>query len=162
VAREAASLELLDYALSSIVQTVRQGRRVFDNIKKAMAYILAIHVPIAGMSLIPVLLGWPLVLLPVHIVFLELIDHRPSLLSGLWTGAEEADVIDRKPRDPKEPLFSRHSVALSFLQGFVILETVLAVYAFSEYLSQREAEAKALTFTTLILANLGMILTNRS
>ena len=73
VAREAASLVLLDDAFSSIVQAVRQGRRVFDNIKKAMAYILAIHVPIAGMSLIPVLLQWPLVLLPVHVVFLELI-----------------------------------------------------------------------------------------
>ena len=73
VAREAASLVLLDDDFTSIVQAVRMGRRIFDNLKKAMAYIFAIHVPIAGMSLIPVLFGWPLVLLPVHIVFLELI-----------------------------------------------------------------------------------------
>ena len=128
VAREAASLVLLDDAFSSIVQAVRQGRRVFDNIKKAMAYILAIHVPIAGMSLIPVLLGWPLVLLPVHIVFLELIID-PACSVAFEAEAEEADVMERRPRDPKKPLFSRHSIVLSFLQGFIVLVIVLAVYA---------------------------------
>lgn len=161
VAREAASLVLLDDAFSSIVMAVRQGRRVFDNIKKAMAYILAIHVPIAGMSLIPVLLGWPLVLLPVHIVFLELIID-PACSVVFEAEPEEADVMARRPRDPKKPLFSRESVALSFLQGFMVLGAVLAVYAFSAYLGQGEAEARTLTFTTLILANLGLILTNRS
>ena len=161
VAREAASLVLLDDAFSSIVQAVRQGHRVFDNIKKAMAYILAIHVPIAGMSLIPVLMGWPLILLPVHIVFLELIID-PACSVAFEAEAEEADVMDRKPRDPKEPLFSRQSIILSFLQGFVVLGTVLAVYVFSQYLGHGETEARAMTFTTLILANLGLILTNRS
>ena len=68
----------------------------------------------------------------------------------------------RQPRDPKKPLFSRRNVALSFLQGFVVLVIVLAVYAFSLYRGQGEAEARALTFTTLIVANLGLILTNRS
>jgi Ca2+-transporting ATPase len=161
VAREAASLVLLDDAFSSIVEAVRQGRRVFDNIKKAMAYILAIHVPIAGMSLIPVLLGWPLVLLPVHVVFLELIID-PACSVVFEAEPEEADVMERRPRDPKKPLFSRHSLALSFLQGFMVLVIVLAVYAFSLYRGQGEAEARALTFTTLIVANLGLILTNRS
>ncbi len=79
VAREAASLVLLDDDFTSIVAAIRLGRRIFDNLKKAMAYIFAIHVPIAGMSLVPVLLRWPLVLLPVHIVFLEF-DHRPRVL----------------------------------------------------------------------------------
>ncbi|MCX6676466.1 MAG: cation-translocating P-type ATPase [Methanothrix sp.] len=161
VAREAASLVLLDDAFSSIVQAVRQGRRVFDNIKKAMAYILAIHVPIAGMSLIPVLLGWPLVLLPVHIVFLELIID-PACSVAFEAEPEEADVMERRPRNPKEPLFSIRSLALSFLQGFIVLGTVLVVYAFSAYLGHGEAEARAMTFTTLIVANLGLILTNRS
>jgi len=161
VAREAASLVLLDDAFSSIVEAVRQGRRVFDNIKKAMAYILAIHVPIAGMSLIPVLLGWPLVLLPVHVVFLELIID-PACSVVFEAEPEEADVMDRNPRDPKKPLFSRQSLALSFLQGFMVLLIVLAVYAFSLYRGQGDAEARALTFTTLIVANLGLILTNRS
>ena len=92
VAREASSLVLLDDSFSSIVQAVRLGRRVFDNIKKAMAYILAIHVPIAGMSLIPVLLQWPLVLLPVHVVFLELIID-PACSVVFEAEPEEADVM---------------------------------------------------------------------
>ena len=161
VAREAASLVLLDDSFSSIVQATRLGRRVFDNIKKAMGYILAIHVPIAGMSLIPVLLQWPLVLLPVHVVFLELIID-PACSVVFEAEPEEADVMQRRPRDPKKPLFSRRNLALSFLQGFIVLAIVLAVYATSLYRGQGEAEARALTFTTLIVANLGLILTNRS
>ena len=161
VAREASSLVLLDDSFSSIVQAVRQGRRVLDNIKKAMAYILAIHVPIAGMSLIPVLLEWPLVLLPVHVVFLELIID-PACSVVFEAEPEEADVMQRLPRDPKKPLFSRRSLALSFLQGFVVLVIILAVYAISLFRGQGEEEARALTFTTLIVANLGLILTNRS
>ncbi|HEX7445378.1 MAG TPA: cation-translocating P-type ATPase, partial [Methanothrix sp.] len=161
VAREASSLVLLDDSFASIVQAVRQGRRVFDNIKKAMGYILAIHVPIAGMSLIPVLLQWPLVLLPVHVVFLELIID-PACSVVFEAEPEEADVMRRPPRDPKKPLFSREGLALSFLQGFVVLTIVLAVYATSLYRGQGEAEARALTYTTLIVANLGLILTNRS
>jgi len=161
VAREASSLVLLDDSFSSIVQATRLGRRVFDNIKKAMGYILAIHVPIAGMSLIPVLLEWPLVLLPVHVVFLELIID-PACSVVFEAEPEEADVMRRPPRDPKKPLFSRRSLALSFLQGFVVLAIVLAVYAISLFRGQGEEEARALTYTTLIVANLGLILTNRS
>ena len=104
VAREAAALVLLDDDFSSIVQAVRLGRRIFDNIKKAMAYIFAIHVPIAGMSLLPVLFDWPLVLLPVHIVFLELIID-PACSIVFEAEPEEADVMQRPPRDPAEPLF---------------------------------------------------------
>ncbi len=161
VARESASLVLLDDDFSSIVKAVRQGRRIFDNIKKAMAYILAIHVPIAGMSLIPVLLQWPLVLLPVQVVFLELIID-PACSVVFEAEPEEADVMNRPPRDPRKPLFGRSTIALSLLQGLSVLIIVLAVYAVSLYRGQGETEARALTFTTLIVANLGLILTNRS
>lgn len=161
VARESASLVLLDDDFSSIVKAVRQGRRIFDNIKKAMAYILAIHVPIAGMSLIPVLLQWPLVLLPVHVVFLELIID-PACSVVFEAEPEESDVMSRPPRDPQKPLFGRSIIALSLLQGVSVLIIVLAVYAVSLYRGQGEMEARALTFTTLIVANLGLILTNRS
>jgi Ca2+-transporting ATPase len=153
VARESSDLVLLDDDFSSIVQTVKLGRRIFDNLKKAIAYVFAIHVPIAGMSLIPVLMGWPLVLLPVHVVFLELIiDPQP----------EEKDVMKRPPRNPKEPLFGRRTVGLSLLQGTIVLLVVLAVFMISYYRGQGEQESRALTFTTLILANLGLILTNLS
>jgi Ca2+-transporting ATPase len=161
VAREAASLVLLDDAFPSIVRAVRQGRRIFDNIKKAMAYILAIHVPIAGMSLIPVLLQWPLVLLPVHVVFLELIID-PACSVVFEAEPEEVDVMRRRPRDPQKPLFSRRTVTLSLLQGLSVLIITLAVFAVSLYRGQGEMEARALSYTTLIAANLGLILTNRS
>src|SRR5207249_8133005 len=83
VAREAASLVLLDDDFTSIVRAVRLGRRFFDNLRKAMAFLLAVHVPIAGLAVLTVLLGWPLILLPVHIVFLALIiDPACSIVFG--------------------------------------------------------------------------------
>ena len=161
VAREASALVLLDDDFSSIVQAVKMGRRIFDNIKKAIAYIFSIHVPIAGMSLLPILFKWPLVLLPVHIVFLELVID-PACSVVFEAEPEEAGTMARPPRNPKEPLFSRRTLGLSILQGASVLLIVLAVYGISLYRGQGEAEARALTFTTLIVANLGLILTNRS
>ncbi|MGA9098365.1 MAG: cation-translocating P-type ATPase [Methanotrichaceae archaeon] len=161
VAREAASLVLLDDDFTSIVKAIRLGRRIFDNIKKAMAYILAIHVPITGISLIPVLLEWPLILLPVHVVFLELIID-PSCSIVFEAEPEEDDVMRRPPRDPRRRLFSRRVAGLSILQGLSVLIVTLAVFTISIYRGQDEAEARALMFTTLIIANLGLILTNRS
>ena len=161
VARESSALVVLDDDFSSIVQAVRMGRRIFDNIKKAIAYILAIHVPIAGMSLIPVLLKWPLVVLPVHIVFLELIID-PACSVVFEAEPEEANVMSRPPRNPQEPLFNKKTLVLSLLQGVSVLMIILSVFGITLYRGLRELEARALTFTTLIIANLGLILTNRS
>lgn len=161
VAREAAGLVLLDDDFSSIVSAIRLGRRIFDNIRKAIAYIFAIHVPIAGLSLIPVLFKLPLVLMPVHVVFLELIID-PACSVVFEAEPEEKDVMDRPPRDPKKPLFGKRTVALSLLQGLSVLAIVLSVFVISLYRGQGESEARALTFTTLIVANLGLIMTNRS
>ncbi len=161
VARESADLVLLDDDFSSIVKSVRMGRRIFDNLKKAMAYILAIHVPIAGMSLIPVLLKMPLVLLPVHIVFLELIID-PSCSVVFEAEPEEANVMNRPPRSPKENIFGRSTALLSFIQGFSVLIIVLVTYIIVLSRGQGEMEARAFTFTTLIVANLALIFTNRS
>ncbi|MDD1762575.1 MAG: cation-translocating P-type ATPase [Methanothrix sp.] len=161
VARESASLVLLDDDFSSIVKAITLGRRIFDNIKKAMAYILAIHVPIAGISLIPVLLNWPLIFFPVHVVLLELIID-PACSIAFEAEPEETDVMNRPPRDPKAPLFSRHAMGLSLLQGLSVLVIVMAVFTVSLYRDQDEAEARALTYTTLIVANLSLILANRS
>jgi Ca2+-transporting ATPase len=161
VARESSALVLLDDDFSSIVSAVKLGRRIFDNIKKAIAYIFAIHVPIAGMSLIPVLVGWPLVLLPVHIVFLELIID-PACSIVFEAEREEADVMKRPPRNPREPLFGRRTLILSLLQGLSVLFIILGVYGISMSRGHGEQEARAMTFTTLIVANLGLILVNRS
>ena len=161
VAREASSLVLLDDDFSSIVEAVKQGRRIFDNLKKGMAYILAIHVPIAGMTLIPVLLKWPLVLLPVHIAFLHLIID-PACSIVFEAEPEEADVMQRPPRNPNEPLFGKRMWSVSLLQGLGVLLILATLYGFALYRGQAESEARALAFTTLIIANLGLILINRS
>ena len=161
VARESASLVLLDDDFSSIVQAIKLGRRIFDNIQKAIAYIFAIHVPIAGMSLLPVLFQWPLVLLPVHILFLELIID-PACSTIFEAEKEEPDLMRRRPRDQREPLFSRRSIGFSVMQGMVVLAIVLAVFGFFYSRGGGEMEARAMCYTTLIIANLGLILSNRS
>ena len=161
VAREAADLVLLDDDFSSIVKAVRMGRRVFDNLKKAMAYIIAIHVPIAGLSFLPVLFGWPLILGPVHIAFLELIID-PACSIVFEAEPEEAGSMRRPPRSSSESLFRRRFVELSVLQGVGMLAISLAIFAVAYSRGQGEADARALTFTALVLMNLALIATNRS
>lgn len=161
VAREASSLVLLDDNFISIVSAVRLGRRIFDNLKKAMAYVISVHVPIAGISFIPVLFGMPLVLLPVHIVFLELIID-PACSIVFESEQEEPDVMNRPPRSRNEGLFTRRTLAISLLQGVVVLAVVLAIYAGALSRGSSEPEVRALAFTTIVVANLFLILTNRS
>ncbi len=161
VAREAADLVLLDDDFSSIVQAVRLGRRIYDNLKKAMAYIFAIHVPIAGLSLCAVLFRWPLILEPIHVAFLELIID-PACSVVFEAEAEEADVMQRPPRPATEHLFNKQMVVNSLLQGFGVLVILLAIFAFALNRGQGEANARALTFATLVIANVALIITNRS
>jgi len=161
VARESAAMVLLDDDFSTIVQAVRQGRRILDNLKKAFAYVLSVHVPIAGMSLLPILFKWPLVLLPVHVVFLELIID-PACSIVFEAEPEERGVMERPPRQLDEPVFDRRTVILALLQGLWVLLVVLAVFAVALHRGLGEADARTLTFVTLVLANLGLILTNRS
>jgi Ca2+-transporting ATPase len=161
VAREAADLVLLDDDFASIVAATRTGRRIYDNLRNAAAYVFAIHVPIAGMSVLPVLLGWPLVLMPVHIVFLELIiDPACSLV--FEAEPEEDDVMSRPPRPPDLPLFSSRLVTLAVLQGAGVLAIVFGVFAIALARGQGADDARTLAFTTLIVSNLALILTNRS
>lgn len=160
VAREAAALVLLDDDFSSIVAAVRLGRRIFDNIRKAVVFILAVHIPIAGLSLLPVFLGWPLLLLPVHIVFLELvIDPSCSLI--FEAEQAEADVMRRPPRDPQERLFSLKATGLALLQGITALAACVAVYLLARPTHGHDA-ARALTFAALVASFLAIILANRS
>ena len=125
-----------------------------------MSYILAVHVPIAGLSLIPVLLKWPLALLPVHVVFLELIID-PACSIAFEAEPEESGIMSRPPRNRKEPLFTRKTVAISLLQGIVVLLITLAIYGFNIQQGRGESEARALAFVTLVIANLGLIFSNR-
>jgi Ca2+-transporting ATPase len=161
VAREAAALVLLDDDFSSLVRAIHQGRLIFDNLAKAMTYILAIHVPIAGLSLLPAFLGWPLILLPVHIAFLHLIID-PACSVVFEGEPADPDLMKRPARDPAQPLFGRRVLGRSLFQGFVTLAVLAATYGIVLGLGGGELEARALTFTALIVANLGLILTNRS
>ncbi len=161
VAREAADLVLLDDDFSSIVAAVRLGRRVADNLRKAMAYIVAIHVPIAGLSLLPVLLGWPLILTPVHIVFLQLIID-PVCSIVFEAESEETGIMARRPRESGTPLFDRRTVLVSLMQGGGLLAILLAIFGVSLYRDLGDLEARALTFTALVIGNLALILSNRS
>jgi Ca2+-transporting ATPase len=161
VAREAASLVLLDDDFASIVAAVRLGRRIFENVKKAIAFTLAVHVPIAGLSILPVFFpGWPLLLLPVHICFLELIID-PACTLIFEAEEAEADVMRRPPRRPDERLFSRQVVGVAVLQGLTVLAACLAVFLLARADHPPDA-ARALTFTTLVAAFLVIILVNRS
>jgi Ca2+-transporting ATPase len=162
VAREASALVLLDDDFSSIVAAVRMGRRIFDNLKKAMAYIISVHIPIALASLVPVILNWKeMILFPVHIVFLELIID-PACSVVFEAEAGERDIMKRMPRSPKDRLFGRRSLVTSTIQGLVAFGAVIGVYAAALSLGESVAQARTLAFITLIVSNLSLILTNRS
>lgn len=162
VAREASSLVLMDDNFSSIVGAIKMGRRIFDNLQKAFGYTFAIHVPIAGLSLIPILLGnYPLILWPVHIVFLELIiDPACSII--FEAEKEEANIMNRPPKDAGEHFFGLKKILFSCLQGVGILLITLAVYFVGLHLGYEAEEVRAMSFITLIVSNLAVILTNRS
>lgn len=162
VAREASSLVLMDDNFGSIVGAVRMGRKIFDNLQKALSYIFAIHVPIAGLSLIPVLFsGLPLILWPVHIVFLELIID-PACSMIFEAEKEEKNVMSRPPKDIKEPFFGARKILFSCMQGVGILIVCLLVYFISLEMGYSEKSVRTLTFVTLIVSNIAVILSNRS
>ncbi|OIQ85043.1 calcium-transporting ATPase 1 [mine drainage metagenome] len=161
VAREAAALVLLNDDFASIVHAVRLGRGIFDNLRKGMAYIFAVHIPIVGLSFIPLLLGWPAVFAPVHIVFLEMIIN-PACSIAFEAEPAEANVMHRPPRPPKEPLFGRRILLISLFQGFVVLLVALLVLAYALFNGQSDESVRTLTFSVLVVGNLGLILVNRS
>ena len=161
VAREAAAMVLLDDDFSSIVNAIRLGRRIYDNLKKATAYVLAVHVPIAGVTLVPLLLGWPLLLVPVNVVFLELIID-PACSIAFEAEPEEDNVMSRPPRRASERLFERRRVVLSLLQGFGVFVTTFVVYGAFLHLGHSEADSRGIGFSALVMGNLALIFTNRS
>jgi Ca2+-transporting ATPase len=161
VAREAAALVLLEDDFGSIVRTVRLGRRIYENIRNAMRYLVSVHVPIAGMSFVPVALGGPLFLFPVHVVFLEfVIDPACTLVfEGEHT---EAGAMERPPRDPGQPLFSLAMLAGSLALGAAMLAAVLAAYAWAVQAGRDEGTVRALAFAAIVFGNLALLFSMRS
>ena len=162
VAREASSLVLMDDNFSSIVGAVRMGRKIFDNLQKALGYIFAIHVPIAGLSLIPVFFAdLPLILWPVHIVFLELIID-PACTMIFEAEKEEKNVMSRPPKEINEPFFGAKKILFSCMQGVGIIVICLVVYFAALKMGYSEKGVRTLTFVTLIVSNIVVIQSNRS
>ena len=161
VAREAASIVLLDDDFGSLVRTVRLGRRIYDNIRKAFGYILAVHVPIAGLSLMPLVFGWPVILGPIHIAFIEMvIDPVCSIV--FEAEREEADVMARPPRDPVAPLFSGALATWGLLQGLLVLAVIGGTFVVGMLRGMPYDELRALVFVSLVFTNVGLVLVNRS
>lgn len=161
VAREASSIVLLDDDFGSIVKAIRLGRRIYDNLRKAMGFILAVHVPIAGLALLPLLFGLPILFGPIHIAFLEMvIDPVCSLVFEAET--EEDDTMKRPPRDPEAALFSRSLIAWSVVQGLLAFVLVAGIFLFALHWGMPEDEIRALTFFSLVLTIVGLIFVNRT
>jgi Ca2+-transporting ATPase len=161
VARESAALVLLEDDFGSIVATVRLGRRIYENIRNAMCYLIAVHVPTAGMSFLPLAFGWPVMFFPVHIVFLEfIIDPACSIV--FEAEPSEEGVMDRPPRPPAEPLFSARMLAASLGLGLSMLVAVALAYAWATASGRAEAEVRALGFAAVVFGNLALILATRS
>lgn len=162
VAREAASLVLLDDSFTSIVAGIRSGRKFYDNLQKAMSYIVAIHVPVIGLVLIPALSGiMPLLLLPVHIVCMELVID-PMCSIAFESAAEEKDIMCRPPRPNDSRFFIWKNFWLSLLGGFGVLFFVVLVFLFSVRDNHTIGESRAIAFSSLFFGNLLLIFSSLS
>ncbi len=161
VAREASAIVLLEDDFGSIVKTIALGRRIYDNIRKAMAFIFAVHVPIAGLALLPLLLGQPLLFGPIHIALLEMVIDPVCALVFEAEG-EEADVMARKPRDPAAPMFSLAMVGWSVFQGGLAFVLLAGAYLGAMRMGLPEPELRGLMFFALVAAILALIFVNRS
>jgi len=161
VAREAAALVLLDDDFDSIVKTIRLGRRIYDNLRKAVEYIVAVHIPIAGIAMLPLLFGWPLILTPIHIAFLEMIID-PACSMVFEAEVAERDVMRRPPRGLAVRLLMPRRIMWALIQGGVALTIVGGVLFSAVAMQMSETDTRALVFACLVLINLGLIIVNRS
>ncbi len=161
VAREAASLVLLDDAFGSIVTAIRDGRRVFANLRRAVVFLVAVHVPIVGLSMLPVALGWPMLLMPVHILFLQLIID-PTCSVVFEAEPLDAQTMTRPPRRPDARLFDAKVVRQGLWQGAGLLVVLLAVCAWLLQAGASADTARAVTFMVLVLSSLALIQSSRT
>jgi Ca2+-transporting ATPase len=163
MARQAADLVITDDDLEKVVGAIRQGRKIFSNLKKAVRYIISIHLPIILTASLPVILGWkyPNIFSPVHVIFLELIMGPTCSIFFEREPAEE-DAMTQAPRKRSISLFQHDELLISIIQGLVISLGVLWLYYFSMYLGDSIAETRTKVFTTLIISNIFLTFTNRS
>lgn len=156
VAREASSVVLLDDSFSSIVAAIRIGRRIFQNLQEACSYLLAIHIPITALSIVPVILNLPLILLPVHIAFLHLIIE-PASTTLFEALPEDTDLMKRSPRSKKLSLMTKVDIIESLLSGLILSFAAIGIYLYCLREGLESSDARGITFTTLIISNLFLI-----
>jgi Ca2+-transporting ATPase len=161
VAREAAGLVVLNDDLGSIVAAIALGRRIADNLRKAMVFIVAVHIPLVGLAMLPLLFGWPPMLNPVHVIFLELFID-PTCAIVFESQREEPGAMRRPPRSARHAVISPLTVAMGILQGTVLLAVVAGIYGWSLQSAEDPAIARALAFVALVAGTLGLALTNLS
>jgi len=165
VAREAADLILMDDNFTTIVETVKDGRRIYDNIRKAVGYVFTIHIPIAFASLLAPFLGIApaaLLLLPFHVVLLELIID-PTCSIVLERQPAETNIMEKKPRNPKEKLLNARILTKSILQGIVMFMASFSTYFFMLNGNLKNAPvARAMGLTIIIISNLFLVQVNSS
>ncbi|MGE0201708.1 MAG: cation-translocating P-type ATPase [Candidatus Melainabacteria bacterium] len=161
VAREAAHLVLLDDNFASIVKAIQLGRRIYDNLRKAMTYIFAIHLPIAGTAIVPVLLHTPLILFPAHIAFIEMIID-PACSVAFEAEPAEAGSMQKPPRALNASVFTRASFLRAVADGTVALLAILAVYGYTLWKGYNATDSRTMAFVTLILNNLMLIIVTLS
>lgn len=161
VAREASAIVLLDDDFGSIVKAVRLGRRIYDNLKKAVGFIFAVHIPIAGLAVLPLLFGLPIILTPIHIAFLEMVID-PVCTLVFESEDEEPDIMRRPPRSPRARLFSGRLIGWSLTQGIIALGAVSLVLAWAVRGGMPEDELRALVFFSLVVVIIALIFANRS
>lgn len=161
VAREASAIVLLDDDFASIVTAVKLGRRIYDNLRKAVGFIFAVHVPIAGLALLPLVLGMPIIFSPIHIAFLEMVID-PVCTLAFEAEVEEDNIMRRSPRSPITPLFSWNLIGWGFVQGLLVLLCVGGIYLWTLERGMPADEVRALTFFSLVLSIVSLIFVNRS
>lgn len=163
IAKEAASLILTDDDFGKMVDAVAMGRKIYTNLKKAIQYIISIHIPIILTVALPVVLGWiyPAIFAPVHVIFLELI-MGPTCSIVYENEPLEANAMQRPPRQITQTFFNLRELAISIVQGLAITAATLFIYQFSVQKEYSEELTRSMVFTTLIFANIFLTLVNRS
>jgi Ca2+-transporting ATPase len=162
VAREAAAIVLTRDDFTDLVASVAEGRRIFDNLQKALGFIVAVHVPIAGIALVPMFFGLPMLFHPIHVVFLELVID-PACSVAFEAEPAEPDIMRRRPRPPAAALLDRRTILLCLAQGAIVLVVCLGgLWVYHYHLGRSLGAAQAVMFVTPVLGNLGLILAHRS
>ena len=161
VAREASDIVLLDEDFGRIIDAVRLGRRIFDNLRKVIIYIAAVHIPIAGLGFLPVVLGMPIAIWPLHVVILEMVVDSMSSLAFEDTPAER-DIMSRPPRPRSERVAALPQLLYGLMQGAAVLAAAFGVFAVTLSMGVDEDVARAMTLLTTIVGNLGLVLSNSS